>query len=147
MISEFKGDHIRMWVHLEEKGMAPELYSFELVRNTVEFKMEIIEGKNLNDITNDLWGMRESVDVIRPFSLIILNDLLELYSKMGDGGFTHGDLHSGNVMLTRDMTLKVIDFGSARNFKNIDSKQHIRRVQNDMVELIRIFTALYSGYR
>ena len=53
----------------------------------------------------------------------------------------------GNVFLTKDMDVKIIDFGSARNLIHLTNQQNKgSRVKFDIVGIIRIFSLLYSGF-
>ncbi|XP_035829464.1 uncharacterized protein LOC101861177 [Aplysia californica] len=147
MIASFHGDVIRTWLHLADKGLAPELYSFRIVENKVEFKMEIIKGKTLTEIMDDLWSQQPASDLTRPFSLIVLKDLLTLFEEQMHGEqFTHGDMYESNVMYTKSMSMKVIDFESARRFMALSGEKKARRVQFDIVGIIRLFSTLFSGY-
>lgn len=48
-------------------------------------------------------------------------------------------------MLDMTMAVKLIDFGRARNLLQLDVDGKIRNIKNDILGVIRIFCALYSG--
>ena len=43
-----------------------------------------------------------------------LDHLHRAIKALHRAGFTHADLHEGNVMVTRDGKVKLVDFGAAR---------------------------------
>ena len=47
----------------------------------------------------------------------------QLLSKLYMSGFTHGDLHSDNVLFDEDMNLKLIDFERSREITDTDSRR------------------------
>ncbi|KAK6979713.1 protein kinase [Biomphalaria glabrata] len=143
MLAQFHGDQIRAWVHLDNANLAPKLYSFEQEKGQVIMKMEVMEGQTLQSIL-DGELLQNSTDAVS-LSICVLDGLLAAYERLREGNFTHGDIHSGNVMLEPQIKIKLFDFDMARKLLQ-EPTSNIIRIKNDLLEIIRIFCALYSGY-
>ncbi|XP_071142696.1 uncharacterized protein [Mytilus edulis] len=146
MISYFREEEIRAWVDLNETGIPPALYCFKLEGNTIHIFMEKIDnGITLRDIIDTHMGniRAEDPNLARPFSLYVFHGLLSAVHTMHQKGWTHRDLHPGNVMLQESegvIQTRIIDFGLA---KRMDSEDGPRGFRSDMAEVVRKFTALY----
>ncbi|KAK3778111.1 hypothetical protein RRG08_062807 [Elysia crispata] len=150
LLIHFNKDEIRAWVHLADKGKAPELYSFHLEDNRVYIKMEILEGKTLKDIFvsegfGQLMADKEKSEQKKCFSLLLLHGLLENFELLREGKFTHGDGHSGNIVVLPTLDVQLIDFGSAKGIRQGDGIDHTNKLKADVVNIIRQFCAAYSG--
>ncbi|KAK7484383.1 hypothetical protein BaRGS_00024388 [Batillaria attramentaria] len=148
MISEFSTDEVRCWVDLGDSESVPSLYLFRLEGSRVVFHMEkITHGVTLEKIIEEhmsnLWQRQQ--ELVRPFSLCMFHGLLSVVKEMHEKNWTHRDLHSGNVMLTKDtMTMKVLDFGMARKLRQGLEFNHLG-LKNDILNAIRLFCGLYIG--
>ncbi|XP_063406884.1 uncharacterized protein LOC134690771 [Mytilus trossulus] len=146
MISYFREEEIRAWVDLNETGIPPALYCFKLEGNKIHIFMEKIDnGITLRDIIDTHMGniRAEDPNLARPFSLYVFHGLLSAVHTMHQKGWTHRDLHPGNVMLQESegvIQTRIIDFGLA---KRIDSEDGPRGFRSDIAEVVRKFTALY----
>ena len=69
--------------------------------------MELLEGKLLSAM------MREWKTVPAPFAYRILQGCARALAHAHGRNIVHGDFKPGNVFITRDETVKVIDFGAA----------------------------------
>ncbi|CAG5130819.1 unnamed protein product, partial [Candidula unifasciata] len=144
LVSHFNDDEIKAWIRLGDEDMAPELYHFRLVDGKVEVSMEPLTGHTMEQVT-ELWVQMYQQDssIAEKLSLCVLDDLLGIHDKLKP--FSHGDIHAGNVFLENSMTVKLIDFGEARNLIRLSSLDRGMALRNDLVGIIRIFCALYSG--
>ncbi|CAC5417719.1 unnamed protein product [Mytilus coruscus] len=146
MISYFREEEIRAWVDLSETGIPPALYCFKLEGNRIHIFMEKIDnGITLRDIIDTHMGniRAENSNLARPFSLYFFRGLLSAVHVMHQKGWTHRDLHPGNVMLQEFegvIQTRIIDFGLA---KPMDSEDGLRGFRSDIAEVVRKFTALY----
>lgn len=78
---------------------------------TAYYAMEYLDGENLRDFINKNGAM--SWANLAPMIKILLNALKELHKQ----GVIHRDISPDNIFLTRDGHVRLIDFGSARNFQ------------------------------
>ncbi|KAL3888958.1 hypothetical protein ACJMK2_001317 [Sinanodonta woodiana] len=148
MISVFRKEEIQAWVDLAETGFAPALYLFKLEGNKVVIEMEIVsEAKTLRTIIDE-YLFRMDASLTKPFSLYILDGLLEATIAIHDKGWVHRDLHPGNIMMQKQMESKlrvrIIDFGMAQSFDGSQGLQ-FEPFRRDIREVVRIFSALYCG--
>ncbi len=83
--------------------------------NATVISMEFVEGENLRDV------------LARPGGLSIRNALKvarQMVSGLGEAhaqGVVHRDLKPANILISRDGTVKVMDFGIARSIDSHDS--------------------------
>ncbi|BFZ19990.1 hypothetical protein BsWGS_23029 [Bradybaena similaris] len=146
LVSHFNGDEIRAWVRLGDEGKAPKLYHFRLVDGNVEVSMEPLSGLTVEEVTTTDWWIRlyeQGHGIIEKLSLCVLDDLLGIYDRLKP--YSHSDLHAGNVILENSMAVKLIDFGKATNLLKLEPLERGMTLRNDLVGIIRIFCALYSG--
>jgi tetratricopeptide (TPR) repeat protein len=82
--------------------------------------MELVEGTTLKELIQRVGALPE--DQVRYIIINCCRALQYAHSK----GIIHRDIKSGNVMITRDKTLKVMDFGLAkflREYQNNHTQQ------------------------
>ncbi|XP_052240541.1 uncharacterized protein LOC127851086 isoform X2 [Dreissena polymorpha] len=149
MISTFRGDEVRCWMDLNDTGHVPHMYMFRIVDNKVEIHMEILQSaKTFSSIINEHMArlrVPEFRHLVKPFSLYVLDGAIEAISSMHGRGWTHNDMHSGNMMLDSKLKVKVIDFGLARSIRDMDSILQVRNFQQDIGNVLRIFSGLYTS--
>ena len=78
--------------------------------------MEYIDGKRINEYLEDpsLWA--KSVDPDTIFS-----QLIDGFAYIEERGIVHRDIREGNILITRDGVVKIIDFGLGKTFSPIDT--------------------------
>ena len=82
--------------------------------------MEFVEGTTLKELIRRIGALPE--DQVR----YILNNSCKALHYAHSKGLVHRDIKSGNVMITRDKTLKIMDFGLAkflREYQNNHTQQ------------------------
>jgi eukaryotic-like serine/threonine-protein kinase len=72
--------------------------------------MELVAGGSLKEL------LRERGQLPLPLALALGDDILRALGAAHEDGLVHRDVSPGNVMVTRDGTAKVADFGVARAF-------------------------------
>ncbi|XP_048728072.2 uncharacterized protein LOC125646012 [Ostrea edulis] len=149
LISVFRPEEIKAWVDLSEDGICPELYLFRLEGNRVVVHMEKLDNAvTLNEVINvHMNTIRQTnVALMKPFSLSIFHNILNIVQSMHEKGWSHRDLHSGNVMLQKgsdyELKVKVLDFGNAGR---IEDKGGYHGIKSDILNAVRNFSALYLG--
>jgi serine/threonine-protein kinase len=76
---------------------------------TAYLVMELLDGRTVDAICDDAGG-RLSVDTVASIALQLLDVLVAAHAK----GVIHRDIKPGNLFVTTDGQLKVLDFGIAR---------------------------------
>lgn len=143
MLAYFDSNEIRCWTDLEGYNNFPSLYMFNKQNGQIEFHYEILDkAVTISDIIdNHMLKMRENHELLRHFSLYVLQGLLEASSVMHSKNWLHDDLHENNAMLqakpSSELKVRVLDFGRA---KKLDKKATIT---NDIHQIIRVFTSVY----
>lgn len=84
--------------------------------NTAYIVMEYLEGIDLKDFIAQNGKM--------PFGLAIsmLSPIMSSLSKIHDQGLIHRDISPANIMILNNRTVKLLDFGAARNVSGADEK-------------------------
>lgn len=89
--------------------------------NEYYMAMEFVEGTTLKELIRRKGALPE--EQVRYISVHCARGLFYAHSK----GIIHRDIKSGNVMITRDKTLKIMDFGLAK-FVREYQKDHTQQV-------------------
>ena len=101
---------VRIYEHFEENG-------------TAYIVMELVEGKTLLEVIRED-GIWNPETVIRKFKPLMLT-----MEKVHDKDVLHRDLSPDNIMVRKDGTLCILDFGSAN--KNITGKKKHTKVDKE----------------
>jgi len=90
---------------------------FFLENNTAYIVMEYLEGVTLKDYVK-LQGGRLPFDRL----MISLEPVMVSLAQVHSTGLIHRDISPDNIMLTEDGSMKLLDFGAARDFTNENEK-------------------------
>lgn len=108
--------------------------TYEQYSNDKVLVMELIQGKNFKDLCSASGWDRER---------IALKGLKSGVKQILDDGFFHADPHPGNLLITEDMNLCIIDWGLVGRLTEKDRFQLISLlkafVEKDSEALVRIF--------
>ena len=91
------------------------IHNFFGANNTAYIVMEYVEGVNLKDFIR-LRAGRITVQEI--FS--ILRPVMDALCKVHELGIVHRDISPDNIMILRDGSAKLLDFGAVREVENAD---------------------------
>jgi serine/threonine protein kinase len=84
-------------------------------------RMELIKGSSLKHIVG--WNNEKCIPQSADQFIYWFRALLPPLSYMHAARVVHRDLHAGNIMLTRKGALKIVDYGSARVFKETEGNR------------------------
>lgn len=84
---------------------------------TAYIVMEYIEGETLKDYLGHTGG-RISADGVFEMMKPLMNSLAQMHAQ----GIIHRDISPENIMLTKDMNVKLLDFGAARDISSGSQK-------------------------
>jgi TolB-like protein/Tfp pilus assembly protein PilF len=93
------------------------LYAVEEEQNIRFLTMELVDGKTLDQLI-PATGL-DSIELLR-----LAVPLADAVAAAHQRGITHRDLKPGNVMVTRDGRVKVLDFGLAKLFAEDSTQLH-----------------------
>jgi serine/threonine protein kinase len=85
------------------------VYSFFEENNTAYIVMEYLDGVSLRDYlaqTDGKLPVDDALEIVKP----IIDALIAIHAK----GIVHRDIHPGNIFLTANKKIKLLDFGAAR---------------------------------
>ena len=84
-------------------------------KNCVEIFMEAHE-KTLTNLINERNGLELDLITAKKF----INNLLQFFAELANIGIIHQDIKPSNILVTKDLNLKVIDFGTAGKIESSD---------------------------
>ena len=90
---------------------------FFVENGTAYIVMEYVEGTTLKNCLAQLGGKIPAAQL-----LDMMGPLFGSLSKVHEGGIIHRDISPDNIMIARDGTVKLLDFGAAREFGDGDNK-------------------------
>ena len=78
--------------------------------------MEYIDGKRIDEYLDDpsLWAKGVDPDTI-------FSQLIDGFAYIEERGIVHRDIREGNILITSDGVVKIIDFGLGKTFSPIDT--------------------------
>ena len=102
-LGEFSHPNIVSFLHFHEDE-----YGMYLI-------LEYIEGQKLNEYIDSKKG---AID--EELAVDLMCQILDAIKHVHDKGFIHRDIKPSNIIVKSDNTIKVIDFGLSKIFKNSD---------------------------
>lgn len=90
------------------------VYDFDRVGDVAYLCMELLKGKPLDEVMNEPGTLSKETAVA------IINGMSSGLAYAHERGIVHADLKPGNVFLTNDNTVKILDFGVARTVARPD---------------------------
>lgn len=78
--------------------------------------MEYIDGKRIDEYLDDPFLWAKGIDPDTIFS-----QLIDGFAYIEERGIVHRDIREGNILITRDGVVKIIDFGLGKTFSPIDT--------------------------
>lgn len=105
-------------------------YDGQTYTNQVYIVMEYVEGPLLFDMCKQLGNVGED------FGRYFAKQMIEQLEYMNDNGIVHRDIKLENILMDKEMNLKLADFGFATN-KHIEELTSFRGTQSYMAPEIR----------
>lgn len=101
-----------------EKAIVTVMDYFE-ANETAYIVMEYLDGKTLRDLIPEegRWGMEKVVRCFGP--------VMEAMERVHAAGVIHRDISPDNLMYMPDGTLRLLDFGAARKFSNMQTTHSV----------------------
>jgi serine/threonine-protein kinase len=98
-------------ISINRTGVTPKAYEFITRKAYVYFTQEHIDGLELPEHTKQekSFGLEKVLEII--------SAIISAFKKIHAQGIVHGDIHPSNIIVTKDNTIKIIDFGLAVNHK------------------------------
>ncbi|XP_013392248.1 fibropellin-1-like [Lingula anatina] len=152
MLLDFREEEIRAWVAMEDNPHFPELYVLEVEGDKVLLFMEPLQPKiTLTEVIDQYFSQLQQQGPAAQwsFSIFVVKGLLEAIQALHEKGYTHNDLHTGNILLEdtkSGMEVKVVDLGLAQVIPNPLTPGSRAQVINDLWNVLRTFIVLCAGY-
>lgn len=96
----------------------PMIYYIYETNKYIALIMENIENVNFNTYINN----KENVNYNITNIIIIINSLLRAIFAMHKLGYVHNDLHGQNILITKDYSIKLIDFSLCENVNSVGDR-------------------------
>ena len=97
------------------------VYSFKKMQEDHPYLMlEYIKGKALHRF------LKETPALTKTTCFSIIENILHAFSSLHEGKLIHGDIHSANVMITEDNSVKIIDMGLTLNVEEIEKNEVVK---------------------
>lgn len=106
---------IETWRQLKHRHIA-QLYEVLTSETKIFMVMEYCHGGELLDYITKNGKMDDK----NPQTIRIFSQIIEAIAKCHENNFTHRDLKLENILLTKDLDVKLIDFGFTRLYKDSD---------------------------
>ena len=102
-------EEARKLAKIKHEGI-PEVYDILEEKGSIYMIMELVEGKNLREFV----GKMGKLDL--NFALEKFLEMCDVVNFMHERGIIHCDLKPDNVIIKDDGRIKIVDFGSAREY-------------------------------
>ena len=89
------------------------VHEFDRDGDTAFFTMEYLSGSLLNGVL----AAHETTPLHRPYALAIIRDVGAAVAHAHARGVVHGDLNPGNIFITDNGEVRVLDFGAAHQLR------------------------------
>jgi serine/threonine protein kinase len=105
----------REFVHLQSLSHPNivRVHEFDRDGNTAFFTMEYLSGLSLSRVLS----ARHQIALNRPHALAIIRDVGAALAHAHGRGVVHGDLNPGNIFITDDGVVRVLDFGASHTLR------------------------------
>lgn len=101
----------------QENPIIIDVYSFFYENNTCYFVMEYVQGITLKDYVDEHGGRLDPNDCCK-----LLFPVLDAMHAMHEKNVLHRDISPDNIYITSDGTIKLLDFGAARQKMEADER-------------------------
>jgi serine/threonine protein kinase/tetratricopeptide (TPR) repeat protein len=91
------------------------IYSVEEAEDLIFITMELVQGRSLREL------LRHRAPLALPRTLSFASQIADGLAAAHAAGVLHRDLKPGNVMITEDDRVKILDFGVAKFFKPVST--------------------------
>ncbi|WP_018612570.1 serine/threonine protein kinase [Segetibacter koreensis] len=82
--------------------------------------LEYIKGKSLHRFLTETPSLNKTI------CFRIIEDILRAFSMVHKSNLVHGDIHSSNILITDDNSVKIIDMGLTLNVEEIEKNELIK---------------------
>ncbi len=114
----------REYAFLEKVKHIPSMcrvYSFNKMQEEHAYIiLEYIKGKSLHRF------LKETHSLTKTICFRIIEDILQAFSLLHKSKLIHGDVHSSNILITEDNSVKIIDMGLTVNVSEIEKNELVR---------------------
>jgi tRNA A-37 threonylcarbamoyl transferase component Bud32 len=121
-------DQIELVKKISSLGIGPKIYNYD--KNTGIVAMGLVEGDQLS----------QKPPKTKKAKVKAMIDIVDQLRTLHDNNIAHGDLHSGNIMVTDKGKATVIDFGMAESLQKQTNAVAVQRKLLEVKHLIADFT-------
>jgi serine/threonine-protein kinase len=82
--------------------------------------LEYINGNSLHRF------LKETHLLTKTICFRIIKDILQAFSSLHKKKLIHGDIHSSNILITEDSSVKIIDMGLTVNVEEIEKNELVK---------------------
>ena len=112
-------NNVRNEIHVMEQIEHPNIIKYQetiYMNDSVNIVMELVENNSLVEYLRAQKGKKASEDNVR----VIMKDILKALTYLHSKNIVHRDLKLENILISKDMRIKLIDFG----FSTMDNQIH-----------------------
>ena len=111
---------------ISKEGCNPNLacyynHYYDQRRSEMIIEMEIIDGETLTEFCKKVHG-----DVLYRYLLLIVKDLIKAIVYIHNLNVLHNDIKPDNIMIDRELTPKLVDFGLACTTHTCDNNDRVK---------------------